>query len=91
MRVLLVFLLYVHAIYAEMIPMSGKKLACPSLVGKSDKHHYEIEKVGKLWEKDIFDYFDISVWRIVERRRTLFSHRKWNVWWHLLEAEDHRG
>lgn len=49
MRVLLVLLLFLHALHAEIIQKSDKKLAaCPSLVGKSDKHHYEVEKVGKI-------------------------------------------
>lgn len=48
MRVLFYLLLLVHALHAEIIQKSDKRFVCPSLVGRSDKHHYEVEKVGKL-------------------------------------------
>lgn len=48
MQVLISLLLLVHIMHAEVIPKMEKKFTCPSLVGKSDKHHYEVEKVGKL-------------------------------------------
>lgn len=33
--------------HGEVILKSQKKLICPSLVGKSEKHHWEVEKVRK--------------------------------------------
>lgn len=49
MRLLLMFALIVHVIHAELASRDDKKLtSCPQLVGKSGKHHWEVEQVGNM-------------------------------------------
>lgn len=49
MRLLLMFAVIVHAIHAELVLRADKKLtSCPQLVGKSGKHHWEVEQVRNM-------------------------------------------
>lgn len=57
MRLLIMFMLIAHTIHGEMVAQRDKRLICPLLVGTNTKHHWEIEKVGKLVEHSLKSFF----------------------------------